>query len=57
MGFQSLLVSAAGVLSIWIDPEDHKEKLLLYQQAILYFLSPLFLLGLNFMGVFVSFIP
>lgn len=50
VNFQSLLGAAASLLNIWVGGD----KLLLYQRIIFWFLSPIVLLGLNYMGVWVS---
>ncbi|THZ04651.1 hypothetical protein D6C95_03205 [Aureobasidium pullulans] len=47
VNFQSLLGAAASLLNIWVGGD----KLLLYQRTIFWFLSPIVLLGLNYMGV------
>ncbi|THW03433.1 hypothetical protein D6D26_03497 [Aureobasidium pullulans] len=47
VNFQSLLGAAASLLNIWVAGD----KLLLYQRTIFWFLSPIVLLGLNYMGV------
>ncbi|THW71064.1 hypothetical protein D6D19_07452 [Aureobasidium pullulans] len=47
VNFQSLLGAAASLLNIWVGGDE----LLLYQRTIFWFLSPIVLLGLNYMGV------
>ncbi|THY16386.1 hypothetical protein D6D00_08917 [Aureobasidium pullulans] len=47
VNFQSLLGAAASLLNIWVGGDE----LLLYRRTIFWFLSPIVLLGLNYMGV------